>query len=152
MIYCKLDRLGRYYGLGENLDTAIRYLETHDLAALPMGKTAIDGEAVYINRFDYETVAHNIAEAHLNDIDIHVVLEGEERVGVADISELRTAERNEDGDLIDSEIPFSSLCKLCSNDVLIVFPEDAHAPKLLCGSSSMVKKAVIKVRDKQPKE
>lgn len=148
MIYCKLDRLGRYYGLGKNLDTAIRYLETQDLAALPLGKTVIDGDAVYVNRFDYETVPHNMVEAHLSDIDIHIVLEGEEQVGVADISALQVTERNEEGDLIDQEISFPCLCKLQPGNVLIVFPEDAHAPKLQCGQPSSVKKAVVKVRDK----
>ena len=151
MICCKLNRLGRYYGLGKNLDTAIRYLETHDLLALPMGKTEIDGEAVYVNRFDYETVEHNIVEAHLNDIDIHLVLDGEEQVGVVDTTALRVTERNEEGDLIDSELPFMCLCKLQPGDILIVFPEDAHSPKLHCGSSGRVKKAVVKVRDKYSK-
>ena len=95
MICCKLNRLGRYYGLGKNLDTAIRYLETHDLMSLPIGRTVIDGDAVYVNRFDYETVEHNIVEAHLNDIDIHMVLEGEEQVGVVDTAALSVTERNE---------------------------------------------------------
>lgn len=148
MICCKLNRLGRYYGLGKNLDTAIRYLETHDLMSLPIGRTVIDGDAVYVNRFDYETVEHNIVEAHLNDIDIHIVLEGEEQVGVVDTAALSVTERNEEGDLIDSELSFTCLCELHPDDILIVFPEDAHSPKLFCGSSSKVKKAVIKVRDK----
>ena len=55
MIFCKLDRLGRYCGLSPHLDAAIRFLEEQDLRALPMGRTAIDGENVYVNRFDYET-------------------------------------------------------------------------------------------------
>ena len=37
MICDTLQHLGRYRGLHPNLDTAIDYLLTHDLAALPLG-------------------------------------------------------------------------------------------------------------------
>ena len=148
MIYCKLNRLDRYWGLDRNLDTAIEFLKTHDLMLLPAGKTAIDGDAVYVNRFDYETVTEGVVEAHLKNIDIHAVLEGEEQVGVTDAAALRVKKRNEAGDLIDSALPFRCLCKLQPGDILIVFPEDAHCPKLCCESSGRVKKAVLKVQAK----
>ena len=39
MICDTLQHLGRYRGLHPNLDTAIDYLLTHDLAAMPLGRT-----------------------------------------------------------------------------------------------------------------
>ena len=38
MICDSLEHLDRYRGLHPNLDTAIDYLQTHDLAALPDGR------------------------------------------------------------------------------------------------------------------
>ena len=49
MICDTLQHLGRYRGLHPNLDTAIDYLLTHDLAALQLGRTEVDGDKVFIN-------------------------------------------------------------------------------------------------------
>lgn len=145
MIFCKLDRLGRYCGLSPHLDAAIRFLEEQDLRALPMGRTAIDGENVYVNRFDYETGPEAITEGHLRYIDIHVVLEGEEQIGVADVAALEEIERKADEDYIGFRGPFQSVCVMRPGDVLVTFPEDAHSPKRQSGSPCHVKKAVVKV-------
>lgn len=147
MIYCNLNRLSRYAKPGTHLDTAIRYLQTHDLMKLPMGKTLVDSDNVYINRFDYETAEHNLTEAHPQDIDIHIVLEGAEYVGIADVTAMPNAELTPDGDLLESVRSFPCMCRLEPGDILIVFPEDAHCPKLWCGSTGHVKKVVIKVKD-----
>ena len=47
-----LEHLARYNGLHPNLDTAIDYLLTHDLSALPNGRTEVDGDEVFINVMD----------------------------------------------------------------------------------------------------
>ena len=52
MICATLQHLGRYRGLHPNLDTAIDYLLTHDLAALQLGRTEVDGDKVFINLMD----------------------------------------------------------------------------------------------------
>ena len=49
MICDTLQHLGRYRGLHPNLDTAIDYLLTQDLADLPLGRTEVDGDKVFIN-------------------------------------------------------------------------------------------------------
>ncbi len=146
MIFCKRKNLERYLGLSKNLDTALRFLMGTDMRCLKMGKNVVDGDAVYVNRFDYDTVAEPITEGHLRYIDIHVVLEGEEIVAVSDTSTLTEIERKEDEDYIGFQGKFQSLNTLRPEDVLICFPEDAHSPKRICGTSSChVKKAVVKV-------
>lgn len=148
MIFGRLERIGRYRGLGKALDTAIDFLTRQDLASLPLGKTEVDGESVYVNRFDYDTVPENITEGHLQYIDIHVVVEGEEKVGVADVLSLRETDRKEEEDFLGFSGEFTSVCTLRPGDFLIVFPEDAHSPKLIYRESSHVKKAVVKVLDR----
>ena len=53
MICDTLEHLNRYRGFHENLDTAIDYLTAycvgHTLADLPLGRTEVDGENVFIN-------------------------------------------------------------------------------------------------------
>ena len=53
MICDALENLNRYRGLHKNLETAIDYLTAyhvaHDLSDLPLGRTEVDGENVFIN-------------------------------------------------------------------------------------------------------
>lgn len=146
MIFCKQKDLSRYLGLSHHLDTAIHFLLETDLQILQMGKNVVDGDAVYVNRFDYDTVPDPITEGHLRYIDIHVVLEGEEIVAVADTSVLTETERKEDEDYIGFSGKFQCLNTMRPGDVLICFPEDAHSPKRFIGNAPChVKKAVVKV-------
>ena len=55
MIYDKRAELARYFGLSPSLDAAIRFLQTNDLTALPMGRTEIPGGDIYYNHFTYTT-------------------------------------------------------------------------------------------------
>lgn len=145
MIFCKLDQLGRYRGLSRHLDTAIRFLEEGGASRLAMGRNEVDGEAVYVNRFDYDTAEEAITEGHLRYIDVHVVLSGQEEIGVADVSTLREVERKEEEDYILFSGPSQCVCVMKPGDVLITFPEDAHSPKRRNGPPCHVEKAVIKV-------
>ena len=146
MIFCKQKDLSRYLGLSHNLDTAIHFLLETDLNTLQMGKNIVDGDVVYINRFDYDTVSEPITEGHLRYIDIHIVLEGEEIVAVADTSVLIEIERKEYEDYIGFSGQFQSMNTMRPGDVLICFPEDAHSPKRISRNTSChVKKAVVKV-------
>ena len=56
MIYTKRQHLARYLGQCESLDTAIRHLLSTDLAQLSKGRNEIDGDQVFVNRFDYQTM------------------------------------------------------------------------------------------------
>ena len=66
MICDTLQHLGRYRGFHKNLDTAIDYLvaytTAHLLAELPLGRTEVDGENVFINVMDAEL--HDDADSH----------------------------------------------------------------------------------------
>ena len=145
MIFCKLEQLGRYRGLSQHLDTAIHFLEEGGSSRLTMGRNEVDGEAVYVNRFAYDTAAEAITEGHIRYVDVHLVLSGQEQIGVADVSTLEEIERREEEDCILFSGPFQSLCVMKPGDVLITFPEDAHSPKRQNGAPCHVEKAVIKV-------
>lgn len=148
MIFGRLDRLDRYRGITPRLDKALDFLKTQDLAALPMGKTVVDGDEIFINRFDYETAQTSITEGHMAYTDIHVVLAGEEQIGVADVAVLQQTDRRDEEDFLGFSGPFTSMCTMRPGDFLISFPEDAHCPKLWVSGPCGVKKIVVKVLDR----
>ena len=73
MIYDKLINMGLYKGMNKNLDTAIDFILSHDLNQLPMGKTVVDGDNVYINIIDAKAqpVEERAYEIHKNYMEIH---------------------------------------------------------------------------------
>ena len=73
MIFCKLEQLGRYRGLSQHLDTAIHFLEEGGASRLTMGRNEVDGEAVYVNRFAYDTAAEAITEGHIRYVVAHML-------------------------------------------------------------------------------
>lgn len=148
MIYTKRAQLGRYKGISASMDTAIEFLAGADLSKLVMGRNDVDGDQVYINRFNYRTMPEEEAawEGHKYYADIHVVLEGEERIGVTDASSLTAGSYDEAGDFIPYEGPVDSWVTMRPGDILVVFPEDVHKVKVQLNGASDVKKAVFKVR------
>ena len=48
MIFDDLENLNQYYGLFDNLDKAIAYIDENGLDGLPDGRTDIDGDDVYV--------------------------------------------------------------------------------------------------------
>lgn len=87
-------------------------------------------------------------EAHRKNIDIHFVLQGEERFGYAHVDTLKPiTDYNEEQDyiLLEGE---GSFVILHPGDYCITFPEDAHMPCMPCGNSEKVKKVILKIKDK----
>ncbi len=83
MICDTLQHLTRYKGLCKNLDTAIDYLLTHDPASLPLGRTEVDGEEVFINMMDADpnrTTGYH-PEYHKKYADLQLDLTGSEGWG-----------------------------------------------------------------------
>ena len=60
MIYDKMSNLKLYKGMNKNLDTAIDFITSHDLNTLPLGRTIVDQDNVFINVM--ETSAASVDE------------------------------------------------------------------------------------------
>ncbi len=148
MIYIERSEIGRYYGMSKNLDTALKMLENTDLSQLVQGKNIVDGEEVFVNRFDYTTIDESEAffEAHELYADVHVLLSGEEKIACADIKALRETDRDPESDFVGykgkSEVQFV----MNTSKLLIVFPTEAHMVKIKLNTPCTVEKAVIKVK------
>lgn len=148
MIYTKRANIRRYLGRGESLDTAIRHLLSADLTRLTPGRNEVDGDQVYINRFGYQTVepGQAIWEGHERYGDMHVVLSGHERIGVTDASALTVIDRKPEEDFVGYRGDVEVWFPMTSEDVLIVYPQEAHMVKVIDTQSTRVEKACYKFR------
>ena len=85
-------------------------------------------------------------ESHQNYIDIHYVINGKEKIGVAPLSSATVIKKyNSAKDLTF----YKAKGKYYVADpglFFIFFPEDAHRPNLATEGSLAVKKLVIKIR------
>lgn len=147
MIYCKKTDLTQYLGITDRLDTAICFIQNLLPNALSMGRNEIDGEEVYVNRFDYETKPQNelLFESHHRYVDVHLLLSGEERILCASVGELTQVEVDAAADYVGLRGCEQASFHMTDEDVLIVFPHEAHKVKCIAEATSRVQKAVIKV-------
>ena len=148
MIYTKRKNLHRYFGISDAMDTAIRHIQSADLTQLVKGRNEVDGDQVFINRFDYQTMPQEQAiwEGHIQYADIHVLLSGQELIGVTNIEALKETVRKVEEDFVGFEGEVQSWFPMTTEDILIVFPEDIHMVKVIHGESTLVEKACYKCK------
>ncbi len=165
MFYAKLSEttpesveLARY---PQTVVRAIAWLKKNDFESLPIGKTVIDGENIFICTAEYTTKPGEeaILEAHRKYADIQLVVSGEELMGsVPCVPELPVL-----GDGYDEEkdvvffpkevMPFWSRKNDSSQKILvkagefcIFMPEDVHASQIFETEPVKTKKIVVKCR------
>lgn len=147
MIYDKLANITLYKGISKNLDTAIQYLSTHDLNELPLGKTSVDGDLVYINVM--ETKAQPLEErkyeVHKNYLDIQIDLIGTERVDTGDFHKVTLENYNTEADVAVAYSDNVASCILGPGNFIICMTREPHKPNIAVSEDTFLKKAVVKV-------
>lgn len=147
MIYDKLSNITLYKGLSKNLDTAIQFISTHDLNELPLGKTTIDGDLVYINVM--ETKAQPIEErkyeVHKNYMDIQIDLIGTERVDTGDYHQVTLEDYHQENDVAAASSEDLVQCILGPGNFIICMAREPHKPNIAVSDDTFLKKAVVKV-------
>lgn len=130
MIVANLSNKSEYYGIHPELDKALDCLTEEFLAKVPTEKTLLDGENLFVTRFDLTTVPfeETFYESHKKYLDIQLLLAGQERVDIAHPDHLTLKEHKDDfygytGNADQSVI-------LRPGNFLIVFPGDAHRLKI----------------------
>lgn len=134
------------------LDLALAFLRRPDAAGLPDGRYEIDGERVFALVQRYETAAGEPRfEAHRRYADVQYLAAGSEVIGAAPLAALRVTEPYDAGrDICFGSVPAdrASLLTLAAGELAILYPEDAHAPRLAAGAPAPVTKIVVKVEIK----
>lgn len=148
MVYDILENLEQYTGLFENLDTAIQYLCEVDPDTLPLGRTDIDGENVYLTltECDARPSEEGLFETHSDYMDIHIDLEGVEifETALGELEEVEAYDVQKDAALYKADL--SSACVLGPGRFLIAMTEEPHKPAVASAEGTHLKKMVVKVR------
>ena len=148
MIYAKNADALAYRGIHPNLDLALEHITPEFLAALRDNqRVELKGDLVYCTRFTYETIPQeeSFFEAHRRYPDIHIMVEGEERVDVNRPEDLKLTDAQEGNDFYAYQGESWHSTVLKPGEFLVVFPGDAHRIKVQVDGPKSVSKAVFKV-------
>ena len=98
MIVATLDHLDTNDLTGKRFREAFDWIASQDLEALAPGRHDIDGDAVFANVFEFDTVPADQKhyEAHRRYYDIHFLISGQEKIGVAPVTELEPLQEFDD--------------------------------------------------------
>ena len=129
-------------------DEAFTFLKSHDLQSLAAGRYAIDSNNVYAMVTENPTKDMDSTkwESHHSYIDLHMVITGEEKIGVADISKLTvTMPYDASKDLVNYTGE-GNFYTAMPGTFFLFFPADAHRPNITTNGNKPDKKIVIKIR------
>lgn len=147
MIYDKLSNVTHYKGISENLDIALTFLSDCDLNTLPLGKTAIKGNDVFINVMEANAgpLEERRFEIHKNYLDIQIDLIGTERIDIGDGSNMEVTEFNSEGDIGFATCDTLTECIMGPGNFIICMAEEPHKPGIATSNDTALKKCVVKV-------
>ena len=148
MIYAKNADALAYRGIHPNLDLALEHITPEFLASLRDNqRVELKGDLVYCTRFTYETIPQeeSFFEAHRRYLDIHIMVEGEERVDMNRPEDLNLTDAQEGNDFYAYQGESWHSTVLKPGEFLVVFPGDAHRIKVQVDGPRTVSKAVFKV-------
>jgi len=132
------------------LRKAFDFLRRPALPALPEGRVEIEGDRVFALVQRYVTAAADLPkfEAHQKYIDVQYIVEGEEIIGWAPLERMKITNAYDS----DKDFCFGTVAPglwtpvyLKQGQLVVLWPEDGHAPKLAGGAASQVMKIVVKV-------
>ncbi len=137
----------QYLGIGPHLDLALRQL-SRGLDGLEPGHYPVDGKNVWLNCFDYETLPEEdcFYEAHKAYGDIHIMLQGSEKVCISRPDDLEEFESIPENDFAAYRGEPAHTLILRPGSFLVVFPGDAHKIKMQVDGPEPVRKAVFKFK------
>jgi len=133
-----------------SLRKAFDFLRGRDLHVIPDGRVDIDGDRVFALIQRYATVRTDAPkfEYHQKYIDVQFIASGEEIIGWAAPKTMAITDAYDE----QKDVCFGSVKQgmwtpvlLHAGQVAVLWPEDAHAPKLAAGEPVPVTKIVIKV-------
>lgn len=147
MIYDVIKNIGKYRGQSLWLDKAINFLETTDLKSLPIGRTEIAGDKVFLNVMEAESKESDEIkfEIHKKYMDIQIDIEGTENIEIGLKIEGVIETYKEELDLGIVNCSESVMCSLGKGRFIICMPDEPHKPGIATGENLYLKKCVFKI-------
>jgi len=135
-----------YRSLSPRIALAFDYLRGTDFQSVAAGTFEVDGRLVYAIVQEYTSLnrAQGTWEAHRQYIDLQYLVYGTERIGHAHVSRLTPGHYDQERDFL----PLSGegdFLTLEAGDFMLLFPEDAHMPRIAVAAPELVGKVVVKI-------
>ncbi len=148
MIIGTLDNPSYYAGFGERVVQAVQYMKEHNPHSLPLGKNSIDGDNIYYEVSEVQTVRadEKFFEAHKRFIDIQMTIDGEEWYGYNSVGNLKEEipyNQDKDAAFYSGDGEYFRIPK---GQFVLFMPEDAHNPCIYFKQQGHVRKIVIKIK------
>lgn len=145
MILGSINNAEKYFPINNRFAEAFARLKS--LNGSEREKITVEDGIFWINLAEFEEIGtdNKLFEAHKDFLDIHYIIEGEEKFGFANIdglTEVRPYDKENDYMLLNGNADILTLKK---GDFCIVFPEDAHIPCMAKGGETL-KKAIVKIK------
>jgi biofilm protein TabA len=149
MIVTDLEHASQQIALTPALQKALDFLRQVRPGTLKEGRIEIAGDQAFALVQLYETRAGEPTfEAHRKYLDIQYMAEGEEIIGWALIDRMAVdAAYDAAKDVCLGRVPAADVTpvRLSAGQLAVLYPTDAHAPKMAAGAPRAVKKIVVKV-------
>lgn len=153
MIKDSIENAQNYFNLSERITIGLEYLKNTDFSNIDSGRYEISGDDIYALIQDYSSKSESEGkfEAHRKYIDIQYLVQGEEKMGVSDISNFEEiTDYNEEKDIVFLRKKINSVepnfIEIKQKNFIIFTPLDAHMPSIAVNEPKYVKKVVVKVR------
>ncbi|MDD5674587.1 MAG: YhcH/YjgK/YiaL family protein [Chitinivibrionales bacterium] len=147
MIYDALSHLQNYRLQNAHFPTALKFINKRKWLNLEPGTIPV-AEGIYAVVSEYQTadISTKFIECHRRFIDIQIVIEGIEHIGICPKKECTIKEAyNREKDL-EKLVGDVDLITLRPGYFAVFFPQDGHMPGLKIGNKeNRVKKLVLKV-------
>lgn len=137
---------GRYGALGPRIALALNHARETAFQSWADGEYPLDGTAVraLVQRYQSKPEADGRWEAHRRHIDLQMVIEGEERIGVAPLHTLVAEPYDEARDLLWLT-GAGDFVTMRPGDFVLLWPEDGHMPGVQVAGPVPVTKVVYKI-------
>lgn len=148
MIYDAIQNAALYKGMNPNLDTAIDFILTHDLEALPLGRTEIDGTNVFLNKMEAKTApaSEKLFEMHRIYMDIQIDIHGSECIETGEIRGFACPDFSAEKDAGFGDCETVASCVLTPGSFTVCMAGEPHKPGITAGEDPNLVKCVLKVR------
>ncbi len=147
MIYDNFSNLSAYKGFSKGLDRVIEWAKTNKVEDLPLGRTEIEGNKVFVNVMIAEPHPEEGAhyEVHHKYMDLQMDVEGCEDFEVPNEFQLGAEGFDEAADIGFGDGPVGDLGHLGNGKFALFLANEPHMPTLCAGDCKQVKKAVFKI-------
>ena len=148
MILAKNTTAGDYRGIHPNLDLALERINEEFFSRLGYERVDIVPGECWCTKFTYDTIPddESFFEAHEKFLDIHIMLEGRERVEVSSPAELTVFRSEPENDFWGYRGEGRVKLTIGPGEFLAVWPDDAHKIKMMVDHPETVTKAVFKIK------